>query len=133
VVLVSLLKYKSQGFQGTFRRVPSFMCEGSLRWLWLFLNFGRKWFWLSYKELEVPYCAKHIAGNGFLSKRIGFWCLDVEILKTKTKFLQATGGTLRIHRRNPFEGTVWSVGPILDYPENALAEPNFGYRLIRQG
>jgi hypothetical protein len=54
------------------------------------------------------------------------------MLKIKTKFLQANGGTLRIHRRNPFEGTVWSVGPILDFPENALAEPNFGYRQIRQ-
>lgn len=35
----------------------------------------------------------------------------VWMLKTKTKILQATGGTLRIHRRNPNEGSVWSVGP----------------------
>jgi hypothetical protein len=41
---------KSQGFQGSFRRVPSIMCEGALGWLWLFLNFGGKWFRLSYKE-----------------------------------------------------------------------------------
>jgi hypothetical protein len=41
---------KSQGFQGSFRRDPSFMCEGDLRWLWVFLNFGGKWFWLNYEE-----------------------------------------------------------------------------------
>ena len=131
VVLVSLLKYKSQGCQGSFRRVPSFMCEGSLGWLWLFLKFGGKWFWLSYKEWEIPYCAKQIAGNGFLSKRIGFWCLDVEMLKTKTKILQVlaepsgyTGGThlrvpsgplgqfwvsQKIHWRNPILGTARSA------------------------
>ena len=96
-------------------------------------EFWRELVWVKFMEEGVPYYAKHIARNGFLPKRIGFWCLDVELVKMKTKILQAVGGTLRIHRRNPFEGAAWSVGPFLEFPEIALAEPNFGYRQIRQG
>ena len=44
-------------------------------------------------------------------------CVEVGILKTETKNLQATGGTLRHHGRNPSEGSVRSVGPNLGYPE----------------
>ena len=95
-------------------------------------EFWREMVLVKFMEEEVPYYAKHIARNGFLPKRIGFWCLDVELLKIKTKILQASGGTLRIHRRNPFEGAAWSVGQFLEFPEIALAEPKFGCRQIRQ-
>ena len=76
--------------------------------------------------------AKHIAGNGFLAKRIVFWFLGVKMLKMENKNSGGSGGTLGRHRRNPNLGAVWSVGPILGYPGIALAEPKFGIRLIRE-
>ena len=89
-----------RGLQGTSFRIPSFKEKGPWGCYGYFLKFGGKWFWLSYEEWELPYCAKHIAGNEFLSKGIGFWYLDLEMLKTKTKILQVlaepseyTGGT----------------------------------------
>ena len=95
-------------------------------------EFWRELVLVKFMEEGVSYYAKHIANNGFLPKRIGFWCLDVEMLKRKIKNLQDTGGTLGIHRRNPNLGSVWSVGPNLGYPGFALAEPKIGIRLIRQ-
>ena len=95
-------------------------------------EFWRELVLVKFMEEGVPYYAKHIASNGFLAKRIGFWCLDVEMLKRKIKILQETGGTLGIHRRNPNLGSVWSVGPNLGYPGFERAEPNFGIRRFRQ-
>ena len=64
-------------------------------------EFWRELVLVKFMEEGVSYYAKHIASNGFLPKRIGFWCFNVELAKKKTKNLQATGGTLRRHKRNP--------------------------------
>ena len=64
---------------------------------------------------------------------IMIWHLTTYDLKKNVyKFSADTGGTLRLHRRNPVLGSAWSVGPILEYPEFVQAEPKIGIRLIRQ-
>ena len=64
-------------------------------------EFWRELVLVKFMEEGVSYYAKHIASNGFLPKRIGFCCFNVELAKKKIKILQSTGGTLEIHRRNP--------------------------------
>ena len=44
-------------------------------------EFWRELVLVKFMEEGVSYYAKHIASNGFLPKRIGFWCLDVELVK----------------------------------------------------
>ena len=75
-----------------------------------------------------------IGGKGrcFSLKKMIWHFTSFELKKNDKNFLQVTGGTLRQHRRNPPEGSGWSVGPFLDCPENILAEPIFGCRQIRQ-
>ena len=58
--------------------------------------------------------------------------MNCEILKNKTNFLQWTGGTFGLHRRNPTEGSESSVGPNLVFQKNALAEPLPRFRRFRQ-
>ena len=64
-------------------------------------EFWRELVLVKFMEEGVSYYAKHIASNGFLPKRIGFGCFNVELAKKKIKILQSTGGTLEIHRWNP--------------------------------
>ena len=93
--------YKSQGFQGSLKRVPSFMFEGSLRLSWLNLNFGGNWFWLSSWNKEYPIMLNTLQVMGFYLKGLDFGVSMLNWRKRKQKNLQATGGTLRRHRGNP--------------------------------
>jgi hypothetical protein len=64
---------------------------------------------VKFMEEGVSYYAKHITSNGFLPKRIGFGCFNVELAKKKTK-------NSTVHWRPP---------------GNTQAEPNLGFCLIR--
>ena len=55
--------------------------------------------------------------NRFLSKKDGLVLCGSWKFENGKKNLQATGGTLRHHGRNPSEGFVHSIGPNLGYPE----------------
>ena len=105
--------------------------------LWLVMF----WIWILVGSVFLIVLVSEVCSNMVIgvnercfSLRIMIWHLtSYEFNKNgKKKFLQVAGGTLTIHRRNPVLGSAWSVGPILEYTENTLAEPNFGIRLIRQ-
>ena len=72
-------------------------------------EFWRELVLVKFMEEGVSFYAKHIASNGFLPKRIGFGCLNVELAKKKTK--NSAG--------------IWR------HPGNTQAEPKLGFRLVR--
>ena len=71
-------------------------------------EFWRELVLVKFMEEGVSYYAKHIASNGFLPKRIGFGCFNVELAKKKTK--NSAG--------------IWR------HPGYTQAEPKLGCRLV---